>query len=179
MRRGGSHGDGEERPRRIRMTERGVVRRDTGRAGVRGQNWRDRTSAVFESPCYGSWRITAALRREGMQVNRKAGPRPSARWDWKRLDRGQGESLGHQISPYLLRSLSTATSHQVWGIAIPSIRLRHGWMYVVAVLDWYSRSVESPGTGLDARDRFRAGCGPACFGGRPARHRQERRGAAT
>src|SRR5438874_2420913 len=38
----------------------------------------------------------------------------------------RGEPLGHQISPYLLRSLSTATSHQVWGIAIPSIRLRHG-----------------------------------------------------
>ena len=40
-------GDEEEQPRRIRDMEKGVFRRDAGRAAVRGQNWRDRTSAFF------------------------------------------------------------------------------------------------------------------------------------
>src|SRR5437870_4019314 len=40
-------GDEEEQPRRIGDMEKGVFRRDAGRAAVRGQNWRDRTSAFF------------------------------------------------------------------------------------------------------------------------------------
>lgn len=44
------------------------------------------------------------------------------------------------IFPYLLRNLKAEASDHIWGIDITYIRLRGGWMYLVAVLDWYSRS---------------------------------------
>jgi putative transposase len=49
----------------------------------------------------------------------------------------------HAIYPYLLRGLAILRVNQVWGIDITYIRLRNGWMYLVAVLDWFSRFVVS------------------------------------
>ena len=49
----------------------------------------------------------------------------------------------HQIYPYLLRNLDIAYPDQVWGIDITYIRLKRGWMYLVAIIDWYSRYVVS------------------------------------
>ncbi len=45
------------------------------------------------------------------------------------------------IFPYLLRGMSISRPNQVFGIDITYIRLRGGWLYLVAVLDWYSRYV--------------------------------------
>lgn len=52
-------------------------------------------------------------------------------------------NLGQQIYPYLLRNLVVERPNHVWGIDITYIRLQTGWMYLVAVLDWYSRFVVS------------------------------------
>ena len=41
--------------------------------------------------------------------------------------------------PYLLRNLTIRAPNHVWGIDITYIRMLKGWMYLVAVLDWYSR----------------------------------------
>jgi putative transposase len=49
----------------------------------------------------------------------------------------------HRIYPYLLRHLKIVRPNQVWGIDITYIRLQAGWMYLVAVLDWFSRYVVS------------------------------------
>jgi len=49
----------------------------------------------------------------------------------------------HQIYPYLLRNVTAARPNHIWGIDITYIRLRHGWLYLTAVLDWYSRYVVS------------------------------------
>jgi putative transposase len=49
----------------------------------------------------------------------------------------------HRVFPYLLRDITPAVPDQVWGTDITYIRLRHGWMYLVAVLDWYSRYIVS------------------------------------
>lgn len=49
----------------------------------------------------------------------------------------------HQIYPYLLRGVTAAAPNHIWGIDITYIRLRQGWMYLVAVLDWYARYVVS------------------------------------
>jgi putative transposase len=51
--------------------------------------------------------------------------------------------LAHRLYPYLLRGLAITSPNQVWGIDITYIRLLAGWMYLVAVLDWYSRYVVS------------------------------------
>ncbi len=49
--------------------------------------------------------------------------------------------LEHRRYPYLLRSLPIIRPDHVWGVDITYIRLRAGWVYLVAVLDWYSRYV--------------------------------------
>jgi putative transposase len=51
--------------------------------------------------------------------------------------------LSHRLYPYLLRGLTISSPDQVWGIDITYIRLLAGWMYLVAILDWYSRYVVS------------------------------------
>ena len=49
----------------------------------------------------------------------------------------------HQVYPYLLRNVTAARPNHIWGIDITYIRLQHGWLYLTAVLDWYSRYVVS------------------------------------
>lgn len=49
----------------------------------------------------------------------------------------------HRVYPYLLRQVTAAYPNHVWGIDITYIRLLKGWLYLVAVLDWYSRYVVS------------------------------------
>ena len=49
----------------------------------------------------------------------------------------------HPIYPYLLRNVTAAHPNHVWGMDITYIRLAHGWLYLTAVLDWYSRYVIS------------------------------------
>ena len=49
----------------------------------------------------------------------------------------------HPVYPYLLRNVTAERPNHVWGIDITYICLLHGWLYLVAVLDWYSRYVVS------------------------------------
>lgn len=49
----------------------------------------------------------------------------------------------HQIYPYLLREVVVDRPNQVWAVDITYIRLRHGFAYLVAIIDWYSRTVLS------------------------------------
>ena len=49
----------------------------------------------------------------------------------------------HPIYPYLLRNVTAERPNHIWGIDITYIRLAHGWLYLTAVLDWYSRYILS------------------------------------
>jgi putative transposase len=49
----------------------------------------------------------------------------------------------HRVYPYLLRNVTAASPNHVWGIDITYIRLHGGWLYLVAVSDWFSRYVVS------------------------------------
>ena len=49
----------------------------------------------------------------------------------------------HKVYPYLLKGLDVNRSNQVWATDITYIRLRHGFAYLVAIMDWHSRSVLS------------------------------------
>ena len=49
--------------------------------------------------------------------------------------------VGHKIYPYLLRNLAITRPDQVWSSDITYIPLRHGFLYLTAVMDWYSRYV--------------------------------------
>jgi putative transposase len=97
-------------------------------------------------PFYGSRRIAEQMKREGVLINRKAVQRHMremgivAIYPGPNLSRRQHKE---SVFPYLLRNLTILAPNHVWGIDITYIRLQKGWMYLVAVLDWYSRYVVS------------------------------------
>lgn len=97
-------------------------------------------------PFYGSRRITALLQQEGLQVNRKAVQRHMQEMGIAGISPGPNLSRRnqeHKVFPYLLRGLKITGPNHVWGIDITYIRLQRGWLYLVAILDWYSRYVVS------------------------------------
>ncbi len=98
------------------------------------------------TPFYGSRRMTAVLRQEGYSVNRKRVQHAMQAMGLRGLAPGPATSTphpAHRIYPYLLRGVTAAPPNHVWGIDITYMRLRGAWMYLVAVLDWFSRYVVS------------------------------------
>jgi putative transposase len=109
------------------------------------------------SPFYGSRRITAVMQREGVSINRKAVQRHMQEMGLVGVAPGPHLSTRapqHPVYPYLLRDVTSAWPNHVWGIDITYIRLRAGWLYLVAVLDWYSRYVVSWELDLTLELRF-------------------------
>ncbi len=97
-------------------------------------------------PFFGSRRITVLLQRERYQVCRNTVHRYMREMGIAAIYPGPNLSrreLAHRLYPYLLRGLQITEPNQVWGIDITYIRLLAGWMYLVAVLDWYSRYIVS------------------------------------
>jgi putative transposase len=96
------------------------------------------------TPFYGIRRMTAWLHQQGYVVNHKRVGRLlrlvglEALYPKPRLSVPSG---GARRYPYLLRGFTVARSDQVWSTDITYIRLQHGFLYLVAVLDWYSRFV--------------------------------------
>jgi putative transposase len=96
------------------------------------------------TPFYGSRRMTVVLQGLGHGVNRKRVQR------LMRLMRLEGVAPGprtsaphpeHKVYPYLLRDLAVERPDQVWASDITYIPMQRGFMYLVAILDWYSRYV--------------------------------------
>lgn len=98
----------------------------------------------MQYPFYGSRRITEALRRSGLHINRKrvirlmrlmglvaVYPKPSS----------SEPSKDHKVYPYLLRGVKIQRVNQVWSTDLTYIPIRGGWMYLMAVMDWHSRYV--------------------------------------
>lgn len=97
-------------------------------------------------PFYGIRKITAQLRAEGLLVNHKAVAHHMQEMGLRAIAPGPNLSKRtpqHAVYPYLLKGLKIERPNQVWGVDITYIRLRSGWMYLFAVLDWYSRFVVS------------------------------------
>jgi len=97
-------------------------------------------------PFYGVRKITAQLRADGLLVNHKAVARHMQIMGLRAIYPGPNLSQRarqHSVYPYRLRGLTIERPNQVWGVDITYIRLRSGWMYLFAVLDWYSRFVVS------------------------------------
>jgi len=97
-----------------------------------------------KTPFYGSRRLAKELAHQGHQVNRKRVKRLmrimglEAIYPKPNLSRRHPE---HTIYPYLLRGVAITRPNQVWGADITYIRLQQGWVYLVAIMDWYSRYV--------------------------------------
>jgi len=96
-------------------------------------------------PFYGSRRLSQALRSEGRIVNRKHVQRLMQRMGLVAMA-PQPPSTSepapeHPVYPYLLRNLTVSRVNQVWASDITYIPLAHGFLYLVAILDWHSRRV--------------------------------------
>ena len=97
-------------------------------------------------PFYGSRKITRFLREAGYPVNRKRVQRLMNLMGLEAICPGPNTSKrlqAHKIYPYLLEGLEITRPNQVWSTDITYIRLLGGFLYLVAVLDWYSRYVVS------------------------------------
>jgi putative transposase len=108
---------------------------------------RHRIDEIYtQYPFYGSRRITVQLQGEEIAINRKAVQRHMREMGIAGICPGPNLSkrrIEHRIYPYLLGNLRASYPNHVWGIDITYIRLRGGWMYLVAILDWFSRYVVS------------------------------------
>jgi len=98
------------------------------------------------APFYGSRRMTAWLQTQGHRVNRKRVARLmrmmgiEAVYAKPKLSQ-PGE--GHKIYPYLLKGLKIERCNQVWCSDITYIPIARGFIYLVAVMDWFSRFILS------------------------------------
>lgn len=99
-----------------------------------------------ENPMYGSRRLQAMLKREGVLVGRRrirrlmkklglwaVGPKPNT----------SKPHPEHKVYPYLLRGLLIDRPNQVWATDITYIPMRHGFLYLCAIMDWATRKVLS------------------------------------
>jgi putative transposase len=95
-------------------------------------------------PFYGSRRLTAWLVGKGQAVNRKRVQRLMGLMGLEAIypkPRLSAAGRKHKVYPYLLRGVAIRRPDQVWSADITYIPLAHGFMYLAATIDWYSRFV--------------------------------------
>ncbi|NTW54965.1 MAG: IS3 family transposase, partial [Chlorobaculum sp.] len=93
-------------------------------------------------PFYGSRRMRQILLKKGYVVNRKRVQRLMRQLGLAGMAPGPNTSKPHpehEVYPYLLRGVSVTRPNQVWSTDITYCRLPQGFMYLVAIIDWYSR----------------------------------------
>jgi putative transposase len=97
-------------------------------------------------PFYGSPRVTVEMRCRGWEVNEKRVARLMRVMGLQAIVPGPHTSRPHSeqvIYPYLLRGLEVVKANQVWCSDVTSIPMSQGFLYLVVVMDWYSRYVLS------------------------------------
>jgi putative transposase len=100
----------------------------------------------LDYPFAGSRMLRDLLRGEGIQTGRQRVARMMKRMGIEALYRRPNTSKpapGHKIYPYLLRGLAITRVNQVWAMDITYIPMAHGFVYLAAVVDWFSRRVLS------------------------------------
>ena len=100
----------------------------------------------MQYPFYGSRGLRNALSAEGYQVNRKKIQRLMRKMGLLAVYPKRRTTIpdqGHRIYPYLLRGVAVSRPNQVWAADITYIPMARGFLYLVAVMDWFSRKVLS------------------------------------
>ena len=98
----------------------------------------------LETPFYGSRRMRAWLGRCGIRVSRKRVQRLMRAMGLRAIYRRPNTSRRspeHRVYPYLLRNARITRPNQVWAADITYLPMARGFLYLVAVMDWYSRYV--------------------------------------
>jgi len=100
----------------------------------------------LSTPFYGARKIAACLKSQGHRANRKRIRRLMRIMGLKaiyRRPRTSQPTPGHKIYPYLLGGMKITRPNQVWAADITCIPMTRGFLYLVAIIDWYSRYVLS------------------------------------
>jgi putative transposase len=100
----------------------------------------------LEYPFMGSRRICTELVKQGIKINRKRVVRLMLAMGIGAVYPKQRTTFAdksHKIYPYLLRELDITYANQVWAIDITYIPMKKGFLYLVAIIDWYSRKILS------------------------------------
>ncbi len=100
----------------------------------------------LETPYYGSRKMRVHLERKGHLINRKRVQRLMRTMGIQAVYPRPRTSIpgdGHKVYPYLLKGLKIDRPNQVWATDISYVPLARGFMYLVAIIDWYSRKVLS------------------------------------
>ena len=98
------------------------------------------------TPFYGARRLAVWLKSQSFSVNRKRIRRLMQTMGLKTVYRRPKTSkpaLGHKVYPYLLRDLKITRPNQVWAADITYIPMARGFLYLMAIIDWYRRCVLS------------------------------------
>lgn len=98
----------------------------------------------MRTPFYGWPRMTVYLNQQGYAVNHKRVQRLMQKMGLQAIYPKPSLSKahpGHTVYPYLLRNLAITQPNQVWSADITYIPMSKGFMYLVAVIDWFSRYV--------------------------------------
>jgi putative transposase len=98
------------------------------------------------TPFYGSRKMVEWLGTRGFNVNRKRVSRLMALMGIEAVypkPKLSQPGEGHRVYPYLLRGVEVNRANQVWSTDITYIRMAQGFVYLVAVMDWFSRYVLS------------------------------------
>lgn len=96
------------------------------------------------TPFYGARKMAVWLKSQGHQVNRKRVRRLMSLMGLKaiyRRPRTSKPTPENKTYPYLLNGLAVSRPNQVWAADITYIPMQHGFLYLVAIIDWYSRYV--------------------------------------
>jgi len=97
----------------------------------------------LSTPFHGSRRMTACLGRSGETVNRKRVQRLMAKMGLETIfprPRTTTVATNGRVYPYLLRDRELTRVNEVWSSDITYVPMRHGFMYLTAVIDWYNMS---------------------------------------
>ena len=100
----------------------------------------------LKTPSWGSRSMRNHLRRLGYKINRKRVQRLMRLMGIEAIypkPKTSRPHPAHKVYPYLLGNLKIDQPNQVWAADITYIPMRHGFMYLVAIMDWYSRKVLS------------------------------------
>ena len=95
-------------------------------------------------PAYGYRRITTCLHRQGVEINRKCVLRLMRKMGLKAIYPGPRTTQSHpkhKKYPYILGDMTIDRPHQAWQTDITYVRTNHGFIYMNALIDLYSRTI--------------------------------------
>lgn len=97
-----------------------------------------------DNPTWGARQLSKQLQREGFEIGRRKTRRLMAEMAITVIYPKPNLSApdkNHKTYPYLLRNAQITSANQAWSIDITYIKLTHGFIYLTAIIDWYSRCI--------------------------------------